>query len=116
MPKPKLKEKSALADATRTALTRQAASLESSARAIDLAVLAPDAQSVSVGGEFNDWRVDSHPLQKNDRGHWQITLHLPPGVYQYKFVIDGTRWEDDADNPRRTVNEFGTSNSILEVV
>ncbi len=95
---------------------RKASTQESSLRSIDLAVLAPDAQSVSVVGEFNDWQASSHPLRQRDGETWQITLQLPPGTYQYKFVIDGTRWEDDADNPKRLMNEFGTSNSILEVV
>lgn len=116
MQKRKVKGEAASTEATKKSLKRKAAPQGPSLRAIDLAVLAPDAQSVSVVGEFNDWRVDSHPLQQKDHETWHITLHLPPGVYQYKFVIDGTRWEDDADNPNRTVNEFGTSNSILEVM
>jgi len=116
MQKRKVKDEAASTEATKKSLKRKAAPQGPSLRAIDLAVLAPDAQSVSVVGEFNDWRVDSHPLQLKDRETWHITLQLPPGVYQYKFVIDGTRWEDDADNPKRTMNEFGTSNSILEVV
>ena len=95
---------------------RSASSQEPSLRSIDLALLAPDAHSVSVVGEFNDWQPVSHPLRQRDGETWQITLQLPPGTYQYKFVIDGTRWEDDADNPKRMTNEYGTSNSILEVV
>lgn len=86
------------------------------ARSVDFTVAAPDAKAVCVVGEFNDWSVETHPLQQQDYGTWRITLQLPPGRYQYKFVIDGNKWEDDADNPNRTINEFGTSNSILEVV
>jgi 1,4-alpha-glucan branching enzyme len=87
-----------------------------SPRSVVFAVLAPDAQSVSVVGEFNQWHIESHPLRQKEDGTWTITLQLPPGIYQYKFVIDGIRWEDDADNPNRVMNEFGTSNSILEVL
>jgi 1,4-alpha-glucan branching enzyme len=105
----------ATAEASRKNPNRKASAQDASLRSIVLAVLAPDAQSVSVVGEFNDWQTASHPLKQSDGETWQITLQLPPGTYQYKFVIDGTRWEDDADNPKRMMNEFGTSNSILDV-
>jgi 1,4-alpha-glucan branching enzyme len=94
---------------------RKTSAKEPTARSIDLALSAPDAKAVAVVGEFNGWNVESHPLQRKDSETWHICLQLPPGTYQYKFVIDGSRWEDDADNPNRTMNEFGTSNSILEV-
>lgn len=116
MQKRKAKEDGrATADASGKTTKRKAATEEPSLRSVDLAVLAPDAQSVSVVGEFNGWQAASHPLQRTDGETWKITLQLPPGTYQYKFVIDGSRWEDDADNPKRTMNEFGTSNSILEI-
>ncbi len=95
---------------------RQRASPEMATRSIWLNVVAPHAKSVSVVGEFNDWSMERHPLQQMDGETWHIILQLPPGTYQYKFVIDGTRWEEDACNPKRTMNEFGTANSILEVL
>ena len=69
----------------------------------------------SIVGDFNDWRVARHPLEMTDGQNWHITLQLARGTYQYKFFIDGIRWEEDPQNPNRVVNEFGTSNSILEV-
>ena len=101
---------------TRKSSKRKAAPTATPVRSVALALLAPDAKTVSVVGEFNNWQIESHPLQQRENEGWHITLQLPPGTYQYKFVIDGTRWEDDADNPKRTINEFGTSNSILEVL
>lgn len=89
---------------------------EAALRSIVLAIVAPEAKAVVVVGEFNNWSLERHPLQQRDRETWHITLQLPPGTYQYKFVIDGTRWEEDAHNPKRALNEFGTTNSILEVV
>ncbi len=91
-------------------------STEPASRSIGLAVVAPEAKTVVVVGEFNNWSLERHPLQRMDRETWHITLQLPPGTYQYKFVIDGTRWEEDVRNPKRALNEFGTTNSILEVV
>ncbi len=85
-------------------------------REVGISFAAPEARAVSVVGEFNEWRQDRHPLKQKDAETWHITLQLPPGTYQYKFVIDGTRWEEDRQNPKRTANEFGTTNSILEVL
>ncbi len=117
MPKRSVKDGGGSATgATGQSAKRGVASQEAAVRSIGLAVVASEAKAVSVVGEFNDWNADWHPLQQVDGETWRITLQLAPGTYQYKFVIDGTRWEDDADNPKRAMNEFGTTNSILEVM
>ena len=85
-------------------------------REVWISFAAPEARAVSVVGEFNGWSPEKHPLQQRDAETWHVMLQLPPGTYQYKFVIDGTRWEEDGQNPKRTMNEFGTTNSILEVL
>jgi hypothetical protein len=28
-------------------------------------------------------------LKKNKSGIWEIELHLPPGSYAYRFIVDG---------------------------
>jgi hypothetical protein len=40
---------------------------------------------------------------------------LAPGAYQYKFVVNGERWEEDPLNLQRVMNEHGTFNSIRNV-
>ena len=84
-------------------------------RAMAITFAAPEASAVSIVGDFNDWLVARHPLEMTDGQNWHITLQLAPGTYQYKFFIDGIRWEEDPQNPNRVANEFGTANSILEV-
>jgi len=117
MPKRSVKDGGGSATgATGQSAKRGVASQEAVAHSIGLTVVASQATAVSVVGEFNDWNVERHPLQQVDSETWRITLQLAPGTYQYKFVIDGTQWEDDADNPKRAMNEFGTTNSILEVM
>ena len=39
---------------------------------------------------------------------------LPPGAYEYKFVVDG-EWLTDPGNPEVRPNAFGTYNSVLLV-
>ena len=90
-------------------------SSDAALRAMALTFIAPEARAVSIVGDFNEWRVARDPLEMTDGQNWHITLQLKPGIYQYKFFIDGNRWEEDPQNPKRVVNKFGTSNSILEV-
>ena len=48
-------------------------------------------------------------------GIWERTEKLPPGRYQYKFVIDRVNWKEDPNNPDRTNDGFGGFNSMLDV-
>ncbi|BCA55989.1 hypothetical protein W02_31290 [Nitrospira sp. KM1] len=75
----------------------------------------PSATTVTVAGNFNQWDPEAHSLKTDAGGLWKITLRLEPGAYQYKFVIDGQRWEEDPLNLRRIANEYGTFNSIRDV-
>ena len=50
-------------------------------------VWAPNAQQVSLMGDFNGWNTDSHPMNHIGHGVWELFL---PGlkVYDaYKYVI-----------------------------
>lgn len=42
------------------------------------------------------------------------TIHLAPGTYEYKFVVDG-EWVLDESNPNFAANDFGTLNSVINV-
>ncbi|MFQ6044513.1 MAG: hypothetical protein ACE5PV_26980, partial [Candidatus Poribacteria bacterium] len=46
-------------------------------------------ERVFIAGNFNDWNPKSHPLTLDESGEWKIELELPPGVYEYRFVVDG---------------------------
>jgi 1,4-alpha-glucan branching enzyme len=78
-------------------------------------ISAPDARTVSVAGNFNRWDPNSHPLAGPDRsGRWAATLHLPPGHYEYLFVIDGETWVPDPEAPS-VDNGLCGRNSIVTV-
>lgn len=65
--------------------TKQRANLKS----VELSCFAPDAQEVSVGGTFNAWDPARAPMSRTSDGTWHITLKLTPGIYEYKFLVDG---------------------------
>lgn len=48
---------------------------------------APDASSVFLVGTFNDWNMRSTPMDRGADGEWTAVLQLPPGEYEYKFVV-----------------------------
>ena len=86
---------------------------------------APSARLVTLAGNFNNWggtqgggRYDPsiHPMtDPGGDGTWTIVVPLPPGRYQYKFVIDGgVRWEQDPNNPDKA-SEGGIENSLVVV-
>jgi 1,4-alpha-glucan branching enzyme len=83
-------------------------------RLVMLACHMPDAQSVTVAGDFCDWRTDRYALKKNKKGLWTTMLTLAPGRYEYRFVVDG-EWLNDPDCAERTANEFGGENCVLHV-
>jgi 1,4-alpha-glucan branching enzyme len=78
----------------------------------------PDAKSVHLAGNFNGWNKSSHPLSQvktgNGNGMWKGTVYLEPGVYEYRFIVDGI-WQDDAGSVEGWKNEFGSFNCVIWV-
>src|SRR5258708_35418707 len=50
---------------------------------------APEADTVSLIGDFNDWNPLSHPMQRRVDGWWFLQLPLTHGHHQYQFLVDG---------------------------
>ncbi len=69
--------------------------------------------SVSLAGEFNGWNHHSHPLSLV-QGVWQGHIELPPGVHQYKFVIDGQHWIQDPEADS-VVTPYAERNSVKRI-
>ena len=75
----------------------------------------PSAKIVTVAGDFNQWSPTARPLKRDAGGLWKVKIRLGPGSYQYKFVVNGERWEEDPLNLHRTLNAHGSFNSIRNV-
>jgi 1,4-alpha-glucan branching enzyme len=65
-------------------------------------------------GDFNKWNPKVHPMKNDGNGFWTKSVIIPPGKYEYKFLIDGD-WKEDPGNEQTCPNCFGTLNSILSV-
>jgi 1,4-alpha-glucan branching enzyme len=70
--------------------------------------------SVCVAGSFNNWEPQQLAFQFDQAGGWEIDLCLPPGDYEYRFVVDG-EWTDDPLAVRVVDNGHGGVNAVLSV-
>ncbi|HXR05383.1 MAG TPA: glycogen-binding domain-containing protein [Verrucomicrobiae bacterium] len=75
----------------------------------------PGAESVYLCGDFNEWFPVGLPMISRADGRlWEKRLLLPPGRYEYKFVVDGV-WMHNPDAGENVRNAFGSLNSVVEV-
>lgn len=75
-------------------------------------LVAPDALSVSVVGDFNQWDVEATRLVRSG-DVWTAEVSLPVGRHVYSFVVDGEEWRADAEAPRAPADDFGRPSSVL---
>jgi len=72
-------------------------------------------ERIRIAGDFNDWQPDAGvQVRRNADGSWEKFLPVPPGTYEYKFILDG-EWIPDPANPRVRVSRLGTQNSLVDV-
>ncbi len=74
----------------------------------------PDADTVAVVGDFNQWDQMRHGLKRTANGTWEKIIFLSPGSYEYKFLVDG-QWRLDPENSCECMNPYGTRNNVLIV-
>ncbi len=83
---------------------------------VPFALEAPEASRVSVVGDFNNWDPLATPLRRTTAtGRWEAILPLPPGRYQFTFVVDGTRWVADPALPHAIGEDFDQPTSVITI-
>lgn len=76
---------------------------------------APGSRIVEVVGEFNGWGRSKLLLNPTKDGWWELRIPLPPGRYQYVYLID----DETLTPPESTItidDGFGGQNGYLEVL
>ena len=85
-------------------------------RTVRFVLLAPQAASVAVVGDFNHWSSTATPLRPvGGNGVWTVDVPLTAGRHEYAFVVDGARWVSDPAAPQAPVADFGAPNSVITV-
>ena len=73
------------------------------------------ASSVEVAGDFNGWGRNKHSLRALGNGWWELRVSLPPGRYQYVYMVDGVATTPPESTT--TIDDgFGGRNGSLEVL
>jgi hypothetical protein len=85
-----------------------------SQKPVDFVFNSTQAKSVCVAASFNDWDVKRTPMRREQDGNWKATVLLPPGKYEYRFVVDG-EWMSDPNCKECVENQFGSTNSTIAV-
>ena len=66
------------------------------------------ATSVQGLGNWDGWRSPGIAARSIESGFWRTQpVPLPQGQYAYKFLLDGHRWLDDPNNPRKAPDDVG---------
>jgi 1,4-alpha-glucan branching enzyme len=76
---------------------------------------APQAEKVYLAGDFNGWEAECTRMRRSRNGEHTFVarLDLEPGVYQFKYLVDG-QWLCDPTCPT-VASDLGTENSVMEV-
>jgi hypothetical protein len=83
-------------------------------KSIEFKLRNPHAKSAFVAGSFNSWDLKRTPMRKEGDGEWKATVSLPPGRYEYRFIVDG-QWISDPMAKESVHNTFGSTNSVIMV-
>ena len=74
------------------------------------------ANAVHLVGDFNDWDHTATPMTKDENGDFVVTLTLELNRdYQFRYLIDGDRCENDWNADRYDPNQYGVENSVVVV-
>ena len=73
--------------------------------------------TIAVVGDFNDWSQDQHPMTTGGDGTQStVSIRLAPGrAYRFRYLIGGTRWENDWGADRYEPNDFGGDDSVVDL-
>lgn len=76
---------------------------------------AQGATQVQVVGDFNNWDLNTGiPMKASKTGSFTASVDLESGKeYAFRYLIDGTRWENDWEADKYVPSEFGSENSVV---
>ncbi|MCU0784271.1 MAG: isoamylase early set domain-containing protein [Verrucomicrobia bacterium] len=83
-------------------------------RALNFICNAPQAQAVSLVGDFNQWNPKAQPMRQMPDQAWMVTMELKHGHHRYAFLVDGQLTLDPCGQGI-TRNDKGERVSLLPV-
>ena len=81
---------------------------------VEFFVELPDAKTVRLAADFTGWEEASLEMIRFEGGIWSLAVPLPPGIYAYRFLVDG-EWYLDRRTVRRSPDSPGPTKAFVEV-
>jgi|GEM_PF-502978 len=73
-----------------------------------------DINTVRVAGTFNGWSTTANPMTVDSNGVFKTEIQVQVGSIGYKFVINGSNWTQDPDNPVTDGSQYMNSRVVTE--
>ena len=74
------------------------------------------ADVVHLCGDFNEWNEAEYPLTRRKDGRFSRSISLRAGrEYQFRYLFDRARWENDGTADAFEANPFGSENSVVRL-
>ena len=71
-------------------------------------------KEVKLVGDFNNWNQEEGLLMTSKKGEFTTILELETGRdYQFRYLIDNTKWENDWEADGYVPTPFGVENSLV---
>jgi 1,4-alpha-glucan branching enzyme len=73
------------------------------------------AEIVKIVGDFNEWNTtEAIEMKSLKKGGFKAVLNLETGKdYQFRYLVDGEKWENDWAADKYIANEYGEDNSVV---
>lgn len=74
------------------------------------------AETAVLVGEFNNWDTTVVPMRQLKDGSFSQTISLDPDhSYRFRYLLDGSRWENDWEADAYAPNAHGSEDSVVTV-
>jgi 1,4-alpha-glucan branching enzyme len=75
------------------------------------------AKKVQLLGDFNNWDESVEPMTALKSNDFTATVELEAGKeYQFRYLIDGAEWKNEAQADAFVANSFGGQNSVVSTI
>ena len=76
-------------------------------------VWAPNAEQVSIAGDFNGWHPEEHPMEREEHGYWYLNIEQAKPGDEYKFQIKNGGFLALKNDPYARAVTNSAGNSII---
>jgi 1,4-alpha-glucan branching enzyme len=74
------------------------------------------AKTAHLHGDFTDWEKAPKKMRRYEDGSFKVSATLKSRKrYQFRYMLDSERWENDWQADAYVPNEYGSEDSIVEV-